>query len=380
MNDKSDKSVELNNIYKNYSKNNFKAGNIFSNNSNITGITFDNHIHKKEKLNFVKKINNLKESIKFFPIKNNNNIESNFYKSLSEIEKTKYIQNIIKNSLPKEPFDFMAIKRKKYSLGYLIRQFDLSEKSKTLEENKICQTPYPLLYCLSNRKIGNDSSNLLAKILTSENKKLSKKQEKVIKYSNCSKIFNADISDLIKRKIKKKSTLKSLNNNINKKRINLSKICSNKDLPFLNKFIKEKFYDFKFDIMNRNVNINKSPNSIGFFSQKKYKKVNLKKNMKRWNSIFTMNIKGKENLSDNYKQFKNLCDTFKNKTVCLDNHKNNIINYSLINKRKNKKIDDFFFSKRNDESDSRINEIIQDASHLKFNNKLIPFNTKINDL
>lgn len=374
-----DKSVEAR-IINNYKDINYNDAKIFANTSNITGLSLEKHFIKKNKEN--NKINYIKGLSKLSPLKRKGAIESNLYPSLTKKEKIKYIQKMIKNCISKEPYDCLAVKRKKYSLSYLIHQFDLIEKSKSFEENKICKTPYPLIYCISNRKVGNDASNLLVKILTSENKKLSKKQEKVIKYSIYSKMFTADILDLIKNKIRSKSTLKKsyshiVNNNIN----NISKIYSNKKMPFLNKFIKSKVNSYKYGLLNRNDNYNKYPTSVGFSSDSNIKKYKLIKNMKRWNSTFSIN--GRDNLMyktcKNY-QYKNIVESFKNKTVCLHNHKNNIINNSIIKERSYKILDECFYSKRNIKSDPKFNEIIKDVSHLKFNNQIIPFNTKIKEL
>ena len=136
-------------------------------------------------------------------------------------------------------------------------------------------------------------------------------------------------------------------------------------------------------MLNRNDNNNQYYNSVAFLSQPKNQKVNNKKNIKRWNSTFSININGKENLTPSNiknRQLKNIVESFINKKVCLYNHKNNIINNSIIKERRNKIIDEIFYRKRNNKSDPRFNEIIKDASHLKFNNQIIPFNNKIKEL
>ncbi len=384
-----DKSVEAN-IENNLIHNNFSEKQLFLNNSNITGISWEMRFIKKEKEN--SKINNLIDSNILSSFDKKNIIESHFYKSLKEKDKIKFIQKIIKNSIHKEPFDFLAVKRKRYSLGYLIRQFDLTEKSKSFEENNICKTPYPLLYCISNRKLGNNSSNLMAKILSQDNRKLSKKQENVIKNSHYSKIFNTDISKLIKHKIRSKSSIKNFSryihmnnnnniNNTNNTNSNITNISNNDNFPFLNKYIKSKVNTYNYEYLQRNNN--NYPNSMEFFSRRKFNKNNLKKNIKRWNSTYAMGINGSDNIIERNIKSKNLqnnIDTFKNKTVSLNNHRNNIRNKSIINERRNKIIDEFIIRKRNNKSDPRINEIIKDISHLKFNNQLKPFNTRINEL
>ena len=366
-----EKSIEANN------NNNFndKEAKIFTNTSNITGLPLEVHFYTKIKDKVLDKLS---------PLERKNNIESNIYQSLSKKEKIKYIRTIINNcSKLKEPFDCLAVKRKKYSLSYLIHQFDLIEQSKSFEENKICKSPYPLIYCISNRKVGNDKSNLLAKILTSEKRQLSKKQENVIKYSSFSKMFNTDISNLIKTRRSKSTLSKFPNKKNNNNKYSLSKIYSYKKFPFLNKYIKSRVNNYKYGFFNRNYNNSHFSNSVGFLSESKNRKLNIKKNIKKWNSTFSMNINGKENRASNNiknRQLKNIVESFINKKVCLYNHKNNIINNTIIKERRNKILDEIFYRKLNNKSDPRINEIIKDASHLKFNNKIIPFNSKIKEL
>ena len=194
-------------------------------------------------------------------------------------------------------------------------------------------------------------------------------------------MFNTDISNLIKTKRSKRILNKKNHNNI------LSKNYSYKKFPFLNKYIKSKVNNYKYGNLNRNGYYSLYSNPVGFFSQSKNKKLSHKKNIKRWNSTFSMNINGKENLTPNNiknniknRQLKNIVESFINKKVCLENHKNNIINNTIIKERRNKIIDEIFYRKRNYKSDPSFNEIIKDASHLKFNKQIIPFNNKIKEL
>ena len=170
-------------------------------------------------------------------------------------------------------------------------------------------------------------------------------------------------------------------NNTNNTNSNITNISNNDNFPFLNKYIKSKVNTYNYEYLQRNNN--NYPNSMEFFSRRKFNKNNLKKNIKRWNSTYAMGINGSDNIIERNIKSKNLqnnIDTFKNKTVSLNNHRNNIRNKSIINERRNKIIDEFIIRKRNNKSDPRINEIIKDISHLKFNNQLKPFNTRINEL
>ena len=336
-----DKSVEANIVNENNNMNNinyFLESKLFPNNYNITGINIENkYIKRKTENNNIKIIKNSKnenneikgveETITISPKKDLKKTEFSFYKALPKNEKVKFIQKLIKNSNSEEPLDGLAIKRKRYSLTYLIHQFDVSESSKSFEENNICKRPYPLLYCLSNRQIGNDSSNLLTKILASNNQKLSKGQENFIKKSFYSKIFNMDISDIIKNNFQNQNTLKFFSKNINN---NSKSKNSNKKLPFLNKYIKSKVSNYKYKIFDRNNSLAKNTSS-GFVSEEN--QFRLKKNLKRWNSTLYMKINGKIKLIDKDKKdkiFNNNIENFKNKTVCLYNHKNNKKNNIII--------------------------------------------------
>lgn len=358
-----DKSVEANKDLD--FTGNYKEKKILINYSNITGLSSEKLFKKKE---VEKNKNNIiSPNINFSVIKNNS-IKNNLYQSLSKKEKIKYIHRIIKNCNHKDSFDFLAVKRKTYSLGYLIRQFDVGEKSKSFEENNICKIPYPLLYCISNRKLENNSSNLLAKILISENKNLSKQQENEIKNSIYSKLFNTDLSKLIKYRVRTNSILTKTNKNIIE---NNSKLYEDNKFPFLNKYIKSKVENYNYRFYNRNERIS---NTTGFFSKEKYKKLNLKQNIKRWNSTYTQKYNGKDKIKK--KRIKNNVQEFKNRTVCLNNHKNNVINNSIINEKNNKIIEEIYYRKRKNQSQQRLIEIIKDVSHLKYNNQIIAFVNK----
>ena len=156
---------------------------LFSNNSNITGISFPKFLHTTQHKALMRS-NSYSNNINHTNMKNNKyrKTEINFYSSLKGEEKLDYINKLISNSLKKDSFDYMALKRKKFSLIELINQTNISEKMKKFEDNKICKIPYPLIYCITNRKFENNSSNLLTKILTKENNNLSHNQELTIKY------------------------------------------------------------------------------------------------------------------------------------------------------------------------------------------------------
>ena len=353
-----DKSVEANLIRKVIS-NYYEERNLFPQKSNITGLT-EMHISR----NNIKEDNKKLNLIELSPIKK----KSCKYNLLSGKEKINYIKKLIDNYSESHPYDSLAVKRKKYTLGYLIRKFDLGEKSTNFEENEICKIPYPLLRVISNRKLGNHSSNLMIKILSVKNKKLSKKEEKVIKNSKYSKIFNSTFNELVRKSFKNKSNLnKNINvikNNRANLRNNLINSSRNGNFPFINKYIKNKYIS-DIQISKKN-NFFKSKTSLDFY----------KKSTKRLKSNYSLYIDNLRESNKNSKslknKFKNKVETFKNKTVCLISHKNNMNNNIIINERLNNMLDEYFSIKRKAKYDPKLNEIIKEASHLKFDNQIMP--------
>jgi len=325
----------------------------FTNNSNITGISLP-------KFNYSAKNKSLIRSNSITLHKNNfGKTDTNFYSVLPSNQKIKYINNLITNSIQKDNFDYMALKRKKFTLSELIHQFDVSDKSKKLEENKICKIPYPLLYCVTNRKVENNSANLLTKILTKENNVLSKKQELTIKYSQFSKIFNTDISKLI--------------NDENTNKTKTPKVQGN--FTILNQYLKQKFNNIYFS----NININKNKFVSAMSNTPKWTKLNIKKNIRRWNSTNCTKIMKKDKKIQN-EEFKNVFEPFKNKSVNLFNHNNNMKNIKMIQDRMNNILEEKFMRNNKLKTDPKVNKIIKDISHLRFNNQLMAFTEKINDV
>ena len=332
----------------NSSFNDTKDKNYFSNYSNITGLFLPKFNKTTEKSHLINS-----NSVSFN--KNNRKTDNNFYNKLKGEEKIKYVNKLISNCLKKDIFDNLAVRRKKISIGELIHQFDVSNKSKKLEENKICRIPYPLLYFISNRKCENNSSNLLTKILTKENNIISKNQELTIKYSKYSKLFNTDISKLIseedeKKKIYPKTPKRGIEN-----------------ISILNKYLKQKFNNIYFREKNNNLN-----NISKTF---KYRQSNKLKNLKRFNSS-----KKWRNKIEQY-EFKNLFESFRNKSMNLHNHNNSMKNNQIIQERLNSLLEEKLLGNNKINIDSNVNKIIKDISHLKFNNKIMPIGVKIvNDI
>jgi hypothetical protein len=337
--------------------NNINEKNSFINNSNITGVFLPQFIHTTKNRNL-----NRSNSLSHNPT-NSKKTDINFYNTLKEEEKLKYINDLISNALKKDSFDYMALKRKKFTISELIKRFNASNKPIIFEENKICKIPYPLLYCLSNRKCENNSSKLLTKIMTNENKSLTKKQELTIKYSHYSKIFNTDISKLISDKFSNKN--------------NLSHIQKEKgdNLPILNKYLKQRFSKF---YNKDNNNSSKYLNSTS--NTRKWTKINnIRKNMRRWNST---SIGKKEQKKKKIKndEFRNIVESFKNRNVNLLTHNNNMKNAKLLQDRINNIMEEKFYKNNRIKLDKSINKIIKDISHLRFNNQIMAFNSKLFDI
>lgn len=379
-----DQSVEAkiegnNNIYKN----------ILLNKSNITGLLWDSNASKKEKENN-KTFNSLKSND--ISLNKKNTDDANYYNSLSKKEKIRYVLKLLKNPMPKEPFDFLAVKRKKYTLSYLIHKFDQVENSSLYENNFLCKTPYPLLYCISNRKLGNNSSSLIARILWQDKRKLERKYDNVLQKSHYTKLFKSSISNLLKdSENMPKYPLKDITNtnndnektdknNINKNVVEVSTITNTDSFPFLNKYIKSKVNNYNFGFITRSESTKNFPTSSDFLGKKKIENNTLTNKIKRWSSTYNINFNEQMRIQRNFPKIKYNIISFKNRTVNLDNHKNNRKNINIINERKKKIIDNFLLGKRHNISEQKINEIIFDISHLKFNNQLKPFSSRLKDL
>jgi hypothetical protein len=337
--------------------NNFNDKSTFTNNYNITGITLPKFSHTTKHKNLVRS-NSLT-----IPENNCRKTDINFYSTLKKEEKIKYINDLITNAFKTDSFDGMALKRKKISIGELINQFDITNnnKPKKFEENKICKIPYPLINYLTNRKLENNSSNLLTKILTKENKILTKKQELIIKYSQYSKIFTTDISKLINNEIIKKEKI------IKKPKIGQEKF------PILNKYLKKKFCNLYFKDFNSIKYSNLMPNTP------MWTKLNIKKNIKRWNSSNYKRINNKKAKDKNI-EFNNVVETFKNKSVNLLNHNSNMKNIKLMQERIYNMLEDKILGNNKNKFDPTINKIIKDVSHLKFNNQIMAFSENVNKI
>ena len=160
-------------------------------------------------------------------------------------QKLSFIKNLIKKPKDK-PYDGYASFRKKPTINFLLKKFEIKENFKIFEENKLCKIPYPLIKFISNRKSPNQSKELITDILSAELNDLSASQKNDIKYKNYKKPI----------KIRKLKLAERFNNSNFSQRIkyysNNSNFNNKKDFdfPFLEKNNHKRQRNKK--IMNEN--------------------------------------------------------------------------------------------------------------------------------
>ena len=148
---------------------------------NITGI--NDYNHKNDNFNKYKVCpSHSKFNFKkILPILTNETFEQN-----EKEEKLSFIKSLIKK--PKnQPYDGYACFRKKPTINYLLKKFDIKENQVILERNKLCKIPYPLIKFISNRNSQNKSKELMTDILGADLNDLSAQQKNDIKYKNYKK-------------------------------------------------------------------------------------------------------------------------------------------------------------------------------------------------
>ena len=120
----------------------------------------------------------------------NNKIGANRHKK-KEKSKIYFIKSLIRKQDDKL-YDGYLCMRKKPTINYLLNKSKTQEEKKLLEDNILFQNPYPLIKCLSNRKIPNKSNQLLTGILSSEFNDLSIEQKKEMLYKPKKHIIKFD--------------------------------------------------------------------------------------------------------------------------------------------------------------------------------------------
>ena len=262
-------------------------------------------------------------------------------------DKIELIKNMIKNHSIKQPYDGYAIKSKKFTIEYLLQKSIEKENKAIFEKNNLCKTNYPLIKFLSNRKMKNRTKKLLLQMLNTEYGELTKEERNTIKYESYKRKFVNDI-------------------NINKN--TLTKKHSQKNLR-IPKLKQDKNY---FNLKRNDLN--------SFFKNHKIKeKINL-----THNNFWNFNLKNKiydNNINDLMIYNNNRPETERaypnlgfGETVKLDYHEaikknNNILLNRIIRKK--------YMNPKGNETNYINNEIINDISKLKSNNKIMHLNTNM---
>ena len=311
---------------------------LFKTSSNITGlskITNEYNIEPMRKNSYSIEQNSNTKILKNKIINNEMN------------DKIELIKNMIKNHSIKQPYDGYAIKSKKFTIEYLLQKSIEKENKAIFEKNNLCKANYPLIKFLSNRKMKNRTKKLLLQMLNTEYGELTKEERNTIKYESYKRKFVNDIN-INKNTLTKKYSQKNLRipklkqdkNHFNLKRNDLNSF-------FKNHKIKEK--------------INLTHNNFWNFNLK--------------NKIYDNNINDlmiyNNNRPETERAYPNLGF---GETVKLDYHEaikknNNILLNRIIRKK--------YMNPKGNETNYINNEIINDISKLKSNNKIMHLNTNM---
>ena len=262
-------------------------------------------------------------------------------------DKIELIKNMIKNNSIKQPYDGYAIKRKKFTIEYLLQKSIEKENKAIFEKNNLCKANYPLIKFLSNRRMKNRTKKLLLQMLNTEYGELTKEERNTIKYESYKRKYvndNKINKNILTKKYSQKNLripkLKQDKNHFNLKRNDLNSF-------FKNHKIKEK--------------INLTHNNFWNFNLK--------------NKIYDNNINDlmiyNNNRPETERAYPNLGF---GETVKLDYHEaikknNNILLNRIIRKK--------YMNPKGNETNYINNEIINDISKLKSNNKIMHLNTNM---
>ena len=258
----------------------------------------------------------------------NNKIGANRHKK-KEKSKIYFIKSLIRKQDDKL-YDGYLCMRKKPTINYLLNKSKTQEEKKLLEDNILFQNPYPLIKCLSNRKIPNKSNQLLTGILSSEFNDLSIEQKKEMLYKPKKHIIKFDNIEY--------PTIKSISND--KTYNNFRYIIQDERNFSISTTSKRKNPNLKINtIYNvKNVNLNKYLNNKSLTKTNSENKKRFKIcNLKKFHSFYN-NIKLKE-------------------------HSTMTVNRAFLKKNFNNK----FIT-------SNMKQIIKDISRLKYNKHLMSIN------
>ena len=306
--------------------------NFFKTSSNIEGflkLNNDFNIKPIKKTRIIIKTNNNEQS-------QNNSIN---HKSK---EKIKLIKSILNEPSIKQPYDGLAVQMKKDTTEYLLKKSCEKEKKVIFEKNKLLKSNYPLITILSNRKVNNNTNKLIRQILNSTYGKLKKSSKSYDK--NKQKLSKVNKNIFSEKFLMKFKTPKSNKEKLfySQKRINLNNyfdIINSKGKPNLT----QRFF---------NVNDYSSKNRI------------LSKSLKE----LMINNNNRPETEGEY-PILGYCETMR-----LDNHKKSKRNNDIL---LNRTLRRRYMNYKNNENDFIKNEILNDASKLKLNNKIMPLSSRI---
>ena len=311
---------------------------LFKTSSNITGLSKITSEYNNKQMR--KNSNTLDPN-------SNNKILKNKIINGEMNDKIELIKNMIKKHSVKQPYDGYAIKCKKFTIEYLLQKSIEKENKAIFEKNNLCKSNYPLIKFLSNRRMKNKTKKLLLQMLNTEYGELTKEEKNTIKYESYKRKYVND-------------------NKINKNILTKKHSQKNFRIPKLKQ--------------NKNEFILKRNDLHSFFKNHKIKeKINLtQKNF--WNfSLKNKNFDNNNNELMNYNN--NRPETERaypnlgfGETVRLDYHEaikknNNILLNRIIRKK--------YMTPKGNKTDYINNEIINDISKLKSNNKIMFLNTNM---
>ena len=311
---------------------------LFKTSSNITGLS---------KITSENNIKPMRKNSNTFDQNSNTKILKNKIINNEMNDKIELIKKMIKNNSIKQPYDGYAIKRKKFTIEYLLQKSIEKENKAIFEKNNLCKTNYPLIKFLSNRRMKNRTKKFLLQMLNTDYGELTKEEKNTIKYESYKRKYvndNKINKNILTKKYSQKNLripkLKQDKNHFNLKRNDLYSF-------FKNHKIKEK--------------INLTHNNFWNFSLK--------------NKNFDNNINDfmiyNNNRPETERAYPNLGF---GETVKLDNHEaikrnNNILLNRIIRKK--------YMSPKGNETDYINNKIINDISKLKSNRKIMYLNTNM---
>jgi len=202
------------------------------------------YLRKKKPIKIDTSLSNCK-SYKNYHFSNFGKTSPNFFLTQFHTKRNKKIHYNLKKKfkIPKETliYDGYALTKKKFSYDKLIRKITEKENKECIEKNKLFKKPYPLIKFLSNRKMYNNTSNLLIELLNNDFSKLSKAQLNIIKYKKNTSRFPFSKFQKKNDEFSKTNTLFS-NNRYNTSRTIDYEFLPVKNIPYLSNKLKNIYY------------------------------------------------------------------------------------------------------------------------------------------